>query len=159
MLDGDSRSSQICGFVAGEDELMGWERSDLLQLYLDTRPVIGSLECLHSLFTDADIRRAVRIGACNLYHACSHNFLHARSSDALAGLYKAARFTVRMKHFMQTGSYIASMSELDKAATPADRRILNHARHAGSITDGDAFDLMSRDLLEWSSALIEETKE
>lgn len=64
-----------------------------------------------------------------------------------------------MKHFMKTGYYVASMSELDKAATPADRRILNHARHAGSITDGDAFDLMSRDLLEWSSALIEETKE
>lgn len=159
MLDSDSRSSQICGFVAGEDELMGWERSDLLQLYLDTRPVIGSLECLHSLFTDADIRRAVRIGACNLYHACSHNFLHARSSDALAALYKAARFTVRMKHFMKTGYYVASMSELDKAATPADKRILDHGRHAGSMTDGDAFDLMSRDLLEWSSALIEETKE
>ena len=49
--------------------------------------------------------------------------------------------------------------ELDKAATPADKRILDHGRHAGSMTDGDAFDLMSRDLLEWSSALIEETKE
>ena len=154
MLDGDSRSSQICGFVAGEDELMGWERSDLLQLYLDTRPVTGSLECLHSLFTDADIRRAVRIGACNLYHACSHNFLHARDGATLAALYKTARFTVRMRHLMRSGNYIASMGELARNVPEEDRRLLEIA---GSITgeeDEETFGHYSHLLLEWTSEVI-----
>lgn len=44
MIDAMDHSSMICGFVAGTSELRGWEKSDLLQLYLDTKPVIGSLD-------------------------------------------------------------------------------------------------------------------
>lgn len=55
-------SEQICGFVAGEGELRNWEKSDLLQLVLDTKPVIGSFEDLYMLFSDKDIQRAVLTG-------------------------------------------------------------------------------------------------
>lgn len=40
MLDTMDRSSMICGFVAGSEELCGWEKSDLLQLFLDTQPIV-----------------------------------------------------------------------------------------------------------------------
>ena len=40
MLDTMDRSSMICGFVAGSEELRGWEKSDLLQLFLDTQPIV-----------------------------------------------------------------------------------------------------------------------
>ena len=127
MLDSFKEHDMICGFVSGERELMNWEKSDLLQLVLDTKPIIGSLEHLQNLFSDDDIRRSVLTGACNLYHACSHNFLHAKDSSMLVGLYKAARFTIRMKHFLDTGSYISSMKLLAEHVTDKDRTILNIA--------------------------------
>lgn len=65
MLDSFKEHDMICGFVSGEKELMNWEKSDLLQLVLDTKPIIGSLEHLQNLFNDDDIRRSVLTGACN----------------------------------------------------------------------------------------------
>lgn len=57
MLDSFDEHDMICGFVSGERELINWEKSDLLQLVLDTKPIIGSLEHLQNLFSDDDIRR------------------------------------------------------------------------------------------------------
>lgn len=153
MLDSFKEHDMICGFVSGERELMNWEKSDLLQLVLDTKPIIGSLEHLQNLFSDEDIRRSVLTGACNLYHACSHNFLHAKDSNMLVGLYKAARFTVRMKHFLDTGSYISSMKLLSEHVTDKDRTILNIASsefQEKKITE------YSRILIEWASEIITE---
>lgn len=65
MLDSFKEHDMICGFVSGEKELMNWEKSDLLQLVLDTKPIIGSLEHLQNLFNDDDIRRSVLTGAGN----------------------------------------------------------------------------------------------
>ena len=153
MLDSFKEHDMICGFVSGERELMNWEKSDLLQLVLDTKPIIGSLEHLQNLFNDEDIRRSVLTGACNLYHACSHNFLHAKDSNMLVGLYKAARFTVRMKHFLDTGSYISSMKFLSEHVTDKDRTILNIA--SSEFQEND-FTERSRILIEWASEIITE---
>ena len=38
----------------------------------DTVPALGSLEPLLQGIGEEDIRRAVRIGACNIYHMCAH---------------------------------------------------------------------------------------
>lgn len=153
MLDSFKEHDMICGFVSGEREFMNWEKSDLLQLVLDTKPIIGSLEHLQNLFNDEDIRRSVLTGACNLYHACSHNFLHAKDSNMLVGLYKAARFTVRMKHFLDTGSYISSMKLLSEHVTDKDRTILNIASSEFQEKD---FTEYSRILIEWASEIITE---
>lgn len=153
MLDSFKEHDMICGFVSGERELMNWEKSDLLQLVLDTKPIIGSLEHLQNLFSDDDIRRSVLTGACNLYHACSHNFLHAKDSSMLVGLYKAARFTIRMKHFLDTGSYISSMKLLAEHVTDKDRTILNIA--SSEFQEND-FTERSRILIEWASEIITE---
>lgn len=153
MLDSFEEHDMICGFVSGEKELINWEKSDLLQLVLDTKPIIGSLEHLQNLFSDDDIRRSVLTGACNLYHACSHNFLHAKNSSILTELYKAARFTIRMKHFLDTGSYISSMKLLAEHVTDKDRRILNIA---SSDFQENYFTEYSRILIEWASEIITE---
>ncbi|MCF2552084.1 nucleotidyltransferase domain-containing protein [Bacteroides caecigallinarum] len=151
MLDSFDEHDMICGFVSGERELINWEKSDILQLVLDTKPIIGSLEHLQNLFSDDDIRRSVLTGACNLYHACSHNFLHAKDSNILAGLYKSARFTVRMKNFLETGNYIGSMKHLSELVTGKDRTILDIA---SSEIHEKNFDEHSRILLEWTSEII-----
>ena len=125
MLDSFDEHDMICGFVSGERELINWEKSDLLQLVLDTKP----------------------------YHACSHNFLHAKDINTLVGLYKAARFTVRMKHFLDTGSYISSMKLLSEHVTDKDRIILNIA--SADFQEND-FTKRSHILIEWASEIITE---
>ena len=154
LLDTMEHRELICGFVAGWGELEHWEKSDLAQLLYDTHPIVGSFERVWALLSDEDIRRAVLIGACGLYHACSHNFLHAGDGATLVALYKTARFTVRMRHLMRSGNYIASMGELARNVPEEDRRLLEIA---GSITgeeDEETFGHYSRLLLEWTSEVI-----
>lgn len=155
MLDRLEFRERICGFVAGEGELIHWEKSDLIQLFLDTKPIVGSLKHLHSLFSDEDIRRAVLTGAGNLYHACSHNFLHKQDWDVLVGLYKAARFTVRMKYLWETGSYVSSMKRLKEKIVGTDHDILELAEEIIDQCQEGEFDSYSRSLLEWSSHTIQ----
>ncbi len=144
----------ICGFVAGVPELLAWEKYDLLQLYLDAVPYFGNLDFLKNSFSKEDIERAVRVGACNVYHAASHNYLHAGDAAALKEIYKAARFVVRMKEYGETGVYIPSMAELSEKVSPEDGKIL--AICAQPFTDGDgiAFAEKSKFLIEWAGGLI-----
>ena len=154
MIDAMDHSSMICGFVAGTSELRGWEKSDLLQLYLDTKPVIGSLDSFGFFFTKEDVRRAVHKGACNIYHACSHNFLHARNMGMLTELYKSARFTVRMKYYCETGEYVASFCRLSEVVYGEDRNLLACATSMSEGIKDNLFDGYSLMLMDWAADTI-----
>lgn len=49
----------LCGFVCGWPELVRWEKSDLLSLLLDTKPICGNLSGLLETIGEEDFRRAV----------------------------------------------------------------------------------------------------
>ena len=146
----------VCGFVAGMPELLAWEKYDLLQLYLDTVPYFGSLDFLKEHFNKEDIKRAVRVGACNVYHAASHNFLHARDMVALKDIYKAARFVARMKHYLYTGIYVSEMNELIKVVSSEDSHILAVCMQSFTDNNESEFTEESEILIEWASNLIRE---
>ena len=76
VLDSLPGRERVCGFVSGRDELLCWDAAELFGFYYDTVPWYGDLDALKTRFTMADARRAVRIGACGIYHACAHNCLH-----------------------------------------------------------------------------------
>lgn len=154
MIDTLDRSSMICGFVACTDDLCGWDKSDLLQLFLDTQPIIGSLDSFGIFFTKEDIRRAVKTGACNIYHACLHNFLHARNMEVLVDLFKSARFTVRMKYYCETGDYVASFCRLKDIVPDEDRQILICAASVADRCKSDCFDGYSLMLVDWADNII-----
>ena len=146
MLEGIPEREKVCGFVSGRDELMHWETSELFQFCHDTLPIRGSLDEVLALVSDEAVKRAVLSGACNIYHACVHNFLHERDADILAGLYKSAAFVIQASYFLNTGQYVRSHSELAKLLTPDERRIL--------APQNAAFDDLSRELFEWSRRVI-----
>ena len=127
MIDTLPDRELICGFLAGKDELVCWEPSDLFQFCRDTTPVIGSLETLLENVTPEDVTRAVRIGACNIYHGCVHTLCHGRSMEHLAGLYKSAVFVLQALHFRRTGVYLRQRSELLNALDGSDARIIETA--------------------------------
>ena len=153
MLDTLPHRELICGFVSGKDELLNWEPSDLFQFCNDTTPITGSLDEVMAVVDDDAVNRAIKIGACNIYHGCVHNLLHEKSEDILKGLYKSASFVIQAITFKQTGKYIRSQSDLLQIALPEEQRIINtstYLKNGGTVD----FEKMSQELFVWSKAFI-----
>ena len=147
----------ICGFVAGKGELLNWDPSDLFQFYYDTTPVQGSLDELLAVIDQNAVNRAIKIGACNIYHGCVHNMVHEKSEDILKGLYKSASFVVQAIAFKQTGKYVKHQSELRDVVSTDERIIVDNFRNLknGGTVD---FNSMSEALFSWAKKWISETR-
>ena len=153
MLDTMPHRELICGFVSGRDEILHWEPSDLFQFYYDTTAVKGSLDDLLASIDQTAIDRAIKMGACNIYHGCVHNMLHEKSEDILKGLYKTASFVVQAIVFKQTGKYIKHQRLLLQEASSEERMIAGTflKYKSGEIVD---FNEASKVLFEWSKKWI-----
>ena len=155
MLDGLPYRELICGFLSGKDELLNWESSDLFQFYYDTTPIKGSLDELLAVIDEASIDRAIKIGACNIYHGCVHNMLHEKSDDILRELYKSASFVVQAIAFRQTGKYLKQQKELLRVVSSDECGIIETFLRLKSGGKVD-FYLMSEALFAWSKKWITE---
>ena len=155
MLDSLPNRELICGFLSGKAELLNWEPSDLFQLYYDTTPIKGSLNELLSVIDVDAVNRAIKIGACNIFHGCVHNMLYEKSEDILKGLYKSASFVVQAIVFSQTGNYIKRMDELLSVAKSSEKIIINNflTLKKGEVAD---FVSMSDTLFIWAKKYISE---
>ena len=148
MLDTLPQRELICGFLAGKKELLNWEPSDLFQFYYDTKPIKGSLDELLTLIKEDDIERAIKIGACNIFHACVHNMLYEKNDEILKGLYKSASFVIQAIYFTQTGKYVRHQKELRELVSQEEQDIIDTflALKSGAIIK---FDEMSESLFNW----------
>ena len=155
MLDTMFHRELICGFLSGKNEIMNWEPSDLFQFCYDTTPIKGSLDELLTVIDETAVNRAIKIGACNIYHGCVHNMLHEKSKDVLRGLYKSASFVVQAIAFKQTGKYIKHQSELRDVVSIDERVIVDTflCLKNGRTVD---FNSMSEALFAWSKKWISE---
>ena len=157
MLDTLPHRELICGFVSGKNELLNWEPSDLFQFYYDTTPIKGSLDELLAVIDGAAIDRAIKIGACNVYHGCVHNMLHEKSDDILRGLYKSASFVVQAIAFKQTGKYIKYQKDLLGVVAADEQKIIETFL---KLKNGETVELgkMSEELFAWSKKWITGSK-
>ena len=155
MLDTLPHRELICGFLSGKDDIMNWEPSDLFQFCYDTTPIKGSLDEVMAVVDENAINRAIKIGACNIFHGCVHNMLHEKNEDILRGLYKSASFVVQAIVFKQTGNYIKHQEELLTVATHNEQVIINiflSLKKGGTVD----FTPMSETLFTWSNKWIAE---
>ena len=154
MLDVLPHRELICGFLSGKDDIMNWEPSDLFQFCYDTTPIKGSLDEVMAVVDENAVNRAIKIGACNIFHGCIHNMLHEKSEDILRGLYKSASFVVQAIVFKQTGNYIKHQEELLTVATHNEQVIINIFL---SLKKGGTVDFipMSETLFVWSKKWID----
>ena len=153
ILDTLPNRELICGFVSGKQELLNWEPSDLFQFYHDTTPIKGSLDELLSVIDEITIARAIKSGACNIYHGCVHNMLHEKSDEILKGLYKAASFVVQAICFQETGCYIKSQKDLLVKVSGDEKSIVENflsLKNGGKVD----FEEMSNTLFAWSKKWI-----
>ena len=157
MLDTLPNRELICGFVSGKNELLDWEPSDLFQFYHDTTPIKGSLEEVVAVVDETAVNKAIKIGACNIYHGCVHNMLHEKGEDILKGLYKSASFVVQAITFKQTGKYVKHQSELRDVVSTDERVIVDTFLNLknGGIVD---FNSMSEALFAWAKKWISEAR-
>ena len=144
----------ICGFLSGKKELLNWEPSDLFQFYYDTKPIKGNLDELLPLLDSTAVDRAIRIGACNIYHGCVHNMLYEKSEELLKGLYKAASFIVQATVFRRTGNYFSCQKELLQHSD-ADERFVVEVYSLLKNGGAAEFKEFSERLFLWSGKLIE----
>ena len=153
LLDTLPHRELICGFVSGKDEIMNWEPADLFQFYNDTTPIKGSLDELLPKIDSLAVDRAIKIGACNIYHGCVHNMLHTKNEDILKGLYKAASFVVQAIVFKQTGDYIKYQNQLLQAALLEEKVVIETFL---KYKNGETveFNSASEILFEWSKKWI-----
>ena len=144
----------VCGFISGRKELLNWEPSDLFQFYYDTKPIIGVLDELIDLLDDSALSRAIKTGACNIYHTCVHNMLHEKSEEILKGLYKSASFVIQAISFKETGKYTSSLSELIKTTSSTEKSIIEiflRLKRGGVVI----FEEMSDIIFNWSKMWID----
>ena len=158
MLDTQPYRELNCGFLSGKKELLNWEPSDLFQFFYDTTPIKGSLDELLTVIDEIAVNRAIKIGACNIYHGCVHNMLHEKSEDILHGLYKSASFVVQAIAFKQTGKYIKHQKDLLGVVSADEQKIVETFL---KLKNGDAveFGAMSDILFAWAKKWIENTKQ
>jgi hypothetical protein len=99
------------------------------------------------------VERAIKIGACNVYHGCVHNMLHEKSEEILKSLYKSASFVVQAIVYQQTGRYFRHQSELLEVALAQDKEIIQVFANLKNGAEAD-FDAMSKCLFLWAKKWI-----
>lgn len=156
MLNTLSHRELICGFISGKNEIINWEPSDLFQFYYDITPIHGSLDELLTVIDETAVDRAIKIGACNIFHGCVHNMLHEKSKDILRELYKSASFVVQAIAFKQTGNYIRCQKDLLNVVSPDEQIIIEtflKMKNGGGTVE---FLPMSETLFAWSKKWIDD---
>ena len=155
MLDTLPHRELICGFLSGKNEILNWEPSDLFQFCQDTTPISGSLDEVMAVIDESAVDRAIKIGACNIFHGCVHNMLYEKNEDILRGLYKSASFVVQAIAFKQTGKYISHQKDLLQLVSSDERAVVEtflNLKNGGAVE----FNLMAETLFAWSKKWISE---
>ena len=144
ILDTLPARDRACGFISDMDTLCAWDKAELFQFCRDTTVVYGSLDAAWAAIPPDAARQAVHRGACALYHACCHNYVHAQ--DTLDGLVKPLWFTLQARYFCETGRYVRRRRDLFPLLSPEEQALLS----------GSPADLRARTarLLAWSARCI-----
>ena len=153
MLDTLPNRDLICGLLSGKREILHWDPSDLFQFCHDTTPIKGDLKEVLAQVDQEAVSRAIKMGACNIYHGCVHNMLYEKNEDILKGLYKAATFVIQAIAYQQTENYFRRQNDLILAVQDSEKTILEtflFLKNGGEVD----FARMSEELFYWSGSWI-----
>ena len=153
ILDSLPHRELSCGFIAGLQEIVHWEPSELFEFVHDTTPFKGTLVTLLERVDDEAIDRAIKQGACAIYHACVHNMLHEKSDDVLKGLYKQACFVVQAITYQQMGRFVTRHADLVQCSSGLEHRVVSTFL---ALKKGESIEFQSQTelLFQWSRKWI-----
>lgn len=142
-------SDKACGFVCSAEVLRKWPRFDVLNLYFDTKPIIGRLEDFIDPFSQKEIRESLLFGASCLYHGAVHALIFDKDYETQASaLSKAAFFVIRLRYYLKTGKQTERKTDILVVTDEQERLILQRLAPAETVLTAIA---------EWSEKIITET--
>ena len=126
-LDGFEKS---CGFICGQEELQHWNPLEICHLLHTTKDYLGSLASLVPAYAESDLLNYTKLSLGNMYHELCHRYIHAPMEDSIAalpGTYKAVFYILQNLHYLRSGHFIASKSDMLAALSGQDRLVLEKA--------------------------------
>lgn len=147
-------SKKACGFFGGKEELLNWAKSELFQFVNDTKILYGSFDGLVPPIEKPDIEAAVKNGACTLYHAACHSFIHSEDKNmSLSELYKGTFFILQAIYYLQSGEYVSSKNELVQKLEGLNKEILELCINKANIPgfSEEKTEAAYKKLIKWSS--------
>ncbi len=140
-----------CGFICGKSDLSNWNPLEICHLLNCTKDCYGSLNELVPEYTRGDIRNYIKISVNNLYHEICHRYIHSDKNKNIAKLpasYKSVFFILQNLHYLQTGEFIRTKSELLPLLSDNNRTVLERAAQLGE-GNGYDFDESFKLLFNW----------
>ncbi len=137
-----------CGFICGKDEMLRWNPMEVCQLKFTTKNIVGTLTDYLPPATKEDEINYVKISLGNLYHELCHRYIHADREKNVAGFRATCKgffFLIQNLHYLESGEFILTKSELKSKVSAADRRILEFSQ----LPDDYDFDAAISELFEW----------
>ena len=117
-----------CGFICGRNEMTRWNPLEVCQLKNTTKDLYGSLsDYLPDASTEDEINY-VKFCLGNLYHELCHRYVHAdckRNAAEFRSTCKGLFFLIQNLHYLESGEFITTKSNLKKMVSEADRRALS----------------------------------
>ena len=157
IIDSMSYKEKACGFISGKYELKKWSKSDLFQFFYDTKPLLGRLDSIIETPQREDIKKSIKIGAENIYHAAVHSFVHSNNyNEDLISLYKMTFFVLQAKYFIKENKYISTKKQLLTVVYGIDKEILNiciNKQDIANCTKEEIEELYNK-LIIWSAGNI-----
>lgn len=145
-----------CGFICGKEELANWNPLEICHLRHSTKDLYGKLSDLVPAYTKDDVRSFAKLSVNNLYHEICHRYLHApaeKNAAKIAGSFKSVFFILQNVHYLDTGVFASTRTELLKLVTGDDRKILTTAVQL-SMGASFTFDTLFAQLYGWCKGVM-----
>ena len=137
-----------CGFICGREEMSRWNPLEVCQLKHTTKDLYGALSGFLPDASRADEINYVKYSLGELYHALCHRYIHTgRENNAAKFRVTCKRlfFLIQNLHYLESGEFVTTKSDLKKTVSEEDRRALTLAE----LPDGYDFDSAFSFLFAW----------
>lgn len=140
-----------CGFICSKRDMENWNPMEICHLLHTTKDCFGTLSELVPGYTEQDIRNFVKMSINNLYHEICHRYIHGdreSNRDLLPGTCKGVFFIMQNLHYIRSGFFAGTKTQLLSLLDGTDREVLECAMALGRGESFD-FDHSFRLLFDW----------
>ena len=148
---------QSCGFICSKEDIAAWNPLEICHLIHSTKDYYGKLREFVPAYTEQDIRNFVKMSLNNLYHELCHRYIHSsteRNAAALPGTYKGVFFILQNLHYLNTGNFVPTKTELLAQLEGKNQAVLKRSMdfiHGESFDFRESYEL----LLTWCQETLQ----